>query len=111
MKKTILILMSILCFAAYTGADPWLVCDVYTSPIKGFKYQIDGGEWITTLYEERTFSNGETAAVVADMAGMPDGAHQLKVKAFTEWGESPTVPFDFDKSLPSQPTSIRFRMQ
>ena len=103
--KTLLLTVLLVLTASWAWADPFLVC----AP------QSDADEYIVTFdlvddpptpYNEFTFPDGTTWVVLKDLAGIPEGNHQVDVKAVNMWGESASVPFAFIKSLPGSAPNI-----
>lgn len=94
-----LIFITIMSIASFASAAAWVVCDPQDDA-DGYKYTMDGGEWVTTAYEEVVYS-GVVYAKVAFVEEVAVGNHHMEVKAFlnsdTGYKESAVVPFDFTK--------------
>jgi hypothetical protein len=103
MKRLILAFCLVLLSFAVAFGNPFLVCDPQTD-VDEYVVTIDG---VTTTepYQEVVFSDG-TYAVIKDLDGIPDGTHNVSVKAKNMWGESVSVPFVFSSVKPSSPSGI-----
>lgn len=91
MKKTFLLISTILCLLLVNESSgaPFLVCDE-AGDVTGYEVNLDGDGWEVT-----------PAPLKYDLEGIVEGGHTVEVRAVNLWGESPSVPFDFTKTLPS----------
>ena len=84
---------------------PFLICDPY-STVVGFRLQFNTGTWIEA--GAKTDTTG--TYLYHDLAGIANGPHTIKAKAYNEWGESAeSVPFSFTKTLPGAPSMLKIK--
>jgi len=102
MKKIIVIFIVMFWLVpAIAYGAPFLVCDPQEN-VEEYVVVLDGVETIVP-YTTAIF-DGEEAAVLLDLESVADGQHQVTVKARNVWGESNTVPFEFVRELPGDPS-------
>lgn len=105
MKK--LALLALLLFATPAWAGPFVICDPYPPGAVPTKFQVTyDGVTTEVPYIEAVF-DGETKAVLKDLAGIPMGAHAVTAKACDIWGcTDDSVPLEFTKELLSVPFGL-----
>lgn len=99
--KTLLTIGIILAWASLAWSAPFLVCDPQTG-VDSYTVVLDGS---SSSSVPQDLGDG-TVRLHFDLAGISDGSHHVDVSAKNIWGESASVPLDFDKLLPGVPSGI-----
>lgn len=114
MKKMILFLMLTLMLPMLAYADPWLVCDPYPIGEKPdyFIVTFNNVPQPQIAYQEQVMSDGNTYALLMDLAGIPEGNLNFTATAHNIWGPSdPSDPYQAVKKLPGKPLNMDLKKQ
>jgi len=105
--KKLLIILTILFMASTAWSAPFLVCDCQEDFQGNYELIFDGGSPVISPAQQYDCPDGQVR-LSFDVAplGLADGQHHLEGKAVNVWGESASVPFDFNKAVPSTQTGI-----
>ena len=104
--KKLFITLAIILMATTAWGSPFLVCDCQDN-VEYYVIAIDEGAPIQSTAVTAECTGGQKRLSL-DMAplNLADGKHSLTGKAANLWGESVSVPFDFNKGVPGTQSGI-----